>query len=107
VSSSERTNGTDAPERFRICRGLAVQHESSDYRTMGALCLEIASRMSLESERARLTDVAREWFELAEKAEAERSPDGCRSCGDEAKRDEALGSPRSTSEPQCEGSLTS
>src|SRR5215216_6742910 len=42
---------------------------------MAAMCLEIANRMSLDSDRLRLTDRAQQWLELAQKNEAEQLPE--------------------------------
>jgi hypothetical protein len=55
-----------------------MQHKPSDYRSMAAMCLEVANQMSLESERARLTDVAQKWLELAQTSEAEKSSEAPR-----------------------------
>jgi hypothetical protein len=51
---------------------LAVQHKASDYRLMAALCLDVANKMPLDSDRARITDIAQKWLELAQKREAEQ-----------------------------------
>jgi hypothetical protein len=50
------------------------QHKASDYRAMAAMCLEVASQMSLDSERTRLNDVAQKWLDLAKTSEAEAIP---------------------------------
>ena len=47
-----------------------MQHESSDYRMMASICLEIANGMSLESDRLRLTGCAQKWIELAQENDA-------------------------------------
>jgi len=51
-----------------------VQHKASDYRMMAAMCLEIANRMSLDSDRLRLTDRAQQWLELAQKTKLSNCP---------------------------------
>jgi hypothetical protein len=52
--------------------GLAVQYKASDYRFMAAVCLDVASKMPLESERTRITEMAQKWLELAQGQEAEQ-----------------------------------
>jgi hypothetical protein len=52
-----------------------MQHRPSEYRAMAAMCLEIANQMSLDSDRARMTDMAQKWLKLAETSEAEKLPD--------------------------------
>jgi hypothetical protein len=41
------------------------------YRREAAACLEVAQRMSVAADRARLTEMAQRWLELAQKAERE------------------------------------
>ena len=52
-----------------------MQHKASNHRMMAAMCLEIPNRMSLDSDRLRLTDRAQKWLELAQKNEAEQLPE--------------------------------
>jgi hypothetical protein len=47
--------------------------KASDYRKMAADCQEIAARMSLTSDRARMTAMAERWLRQAQCAEAEES----------------------------------
>src|SRR5262245_5372543 len=54
--------------------GRAMQHNSSDYRMMAAMCAEIANGMPLDTDRLRLTDRAQEWLELARETEAAQLP---------------------------------
>ena len=49
-----------------------MQHKASDYRLMAAVCLEFANKMPPDSDRARVTDIAQKWLELAQKCEAEK-----------------------------------
>jgi hypothetical protein len=51
---------------------LGVKHKISDYRLMAAMCLDIANMMPLDSDRARMTDMAQKWLELAQRREAEQ-----------------------------------
>ena len=50
---------------------LSRQHKGSDYRLMAAVCLDVASKLPLDSDRARVTDMAQKWLELAQRREAE------------------------------------
>lgn len=45
--------------------------KASEYRRLAAECLQIANNMSLNTERARLMEMAQKWLELAQKAESE------------------------------------
>ena len=45
--------------------------KAAEYRRMAASCLEVAERMSLDADRARLLEMARQWLDLAREAEAE------------------------------------
>ena len=38
---------------------------------MAAVCLDVASKLPLDSDRARVTDMAQKWLELAQRREAE------------------------------------
>jgi hypothetical protein len=40
------------------------------YRDQAAACLEWASKMSLEADRTRMTEMALQWLDLAKEAEA-------------------------------------
>ena len=51
---------------------LVRQHKPSDYRLMAAVCLEMVNSMSLDPDRARMTDMAQYWLELAQRSEAEQ-----------------------------------
>ena len=51
---------------------LSGQHKGSDYRLMAAVCLDVASKMPLDSDRARITDMAQKWLELAQRREAQQ-----------------------------------
>jgi hypothetical protein len=51
---------------------LSRHHKGSDYRLMAAVCLDVASKMPLDSDRARITDMAQKWLELAQRREAEQ-----------------------------------
>jgi len=57
-----------------------MQHKRSDYRLMEAMCREVASQMSLESDRDRLAEVARKWRELADASEPEKLSDAPALC---------------------------
>ena len=39
---------------------------------MAAVCLDVASKMPLDSDRARITDMAQKWLELAQRREAQQ-----------------------------------
>ena len=43
------------------------------YRRLAAECLEVAERMSLREDRARMMEMAHRWLELAVKAEERES----------------------------------
>jgi len=47
--------------------------DAAEYRRMAAQCMELAERMSLRADRARLVEMAAGWLSLAEMAER---PDG-------------------------------
>jgi hypothetical protein len=42
---------------------------------MAAGYLEVAERMSLKTDRARMTEMAQRWLDLAQQAEANAQPD--------------------------------
>ena len=42
---------------------------AKEYRHQAAICLKWASRMSLEIDRARMTEMALRWLDLAKEAE--------------------------------------
>ncbi len=46
---------------------------AAEYRRMAASCLEVADRMSLDSDRARLREMAEGWLDLARHLESEDS----------------------------------
>jgi hypothetical protein len=46
---------------------------AEEYRRNATECLEVAKRMTLRTERERMFDMAQQWLELAQKAEAEES----------------------------------
>ena len=48
-------------------------HRAKQYREQAAACLDWANRMSLESDRVRMTDMALRWLDLAKEAEAKNS----------------------------------
>ena len=62
----------DNPASWKRVPGLAVQHKASDYRLMAAVCLDFANKMPLDPDRARITDIAQKWLELAQRCEAEQ-----------------------------------
>lgn len=47
------------------------RRRAEEYRRQAAACLEVAERMSLETDRARILEMARRWQELAQRAEDE------------------------------------
>jgi len=47
------------------------QDKSADFRRQAAACIEVAERVSLREDRARMMEMAQRWLELAQKAEAE------------------------------------
>jgi hypothetical protein len=47
------------------------QEKAAEFRRQAAACIEVADRMSLQEDRARMTEMAQRWLELARKAEAE------------------------------------
>jgi hypothetical protein len=40
-----------------------------EYRKMAADCIEVAQRMSLKDDRARMTEMAQRWLDLAQQAD--------------------------------------
>jgi hypothetical protein len=44
-------------------------NKAEEYRREAAACLEVAEKMSLSSDRARLLQMAQHWLDLAVKAE--------------------------------------
>ena len=49
----------------------SAKDRAADFRKWAAECLEVAERMSLKDEKARLIATAEHWLELARRAEAE------------------------------------
>jgi hypothetical protein len=45
--------------------------KAAEFRKWAAECLEVAERMSLKGDKARMMEVAEHWLELARLAEAE------------------------------------
>jgi len=43
--------------------------KAAEYRREAASCLEVAERMSLSADRARMMEMAQRWLDLAKKAE--------------------------------------
>ena len=41
---------------------------AAEYRKHAAVCLEVAGRMPLEADRARMTEMAQRWLDLAKEA---------------------------------------
>jgi hypothetical protein len=39
---------------------------------MAAVCLEVANKMPLDPDRARMIEMAQKWLELAQRSEAEK-----------------------------------
>ncbi|HZP79736.1 MAG TPA: hypothetical protein VFB45_26620 [Pseudolabrys sp.] len=48
---------------------LAPEDKAAEYRREAAACLEVAERMSLESDKQRMLDMALRWLDLAEQAD--------------------------------------
>ena len=46
------------------------QDKAAEYRRKAAMCLTVAERMSLDSDRAMMLEMAQNWLELAQRAEA-------------------------------------
>jgi hypothetical protein len=46
---------------------------AAEYRQFAADCLEVAERMSLREDRARIKEMAQRWLDLARKAEESES----------------------------------
>jgi hypothetical protein len=44
--------------------------KADEYRRQAASCVEVAKRMSLLEDRARMTEMAQRWLDLASEAEA-------------------------------------
>jgi hypothetical protein len=53
----------------------SARERAEGYRKEAKTCLELAGRLSLDSDRARLTDMAMHWLRIAEIAEA-KAPRG-------------------------------
>jgi hypothetical protein len=49
---------------------------AAEYRRLAAECLEVAERMSLREDRARMMEMAQRWLDLAQKAEGELGTNG-------------------------------
>src|SRR5579862_9541367 len=49
------------------------QNLAMHYRRLAAECLEVAERMSLRADRARMIEMAQRWLDLAKKEEAKQS----------------------------------
>lgn len=50
---------------------LTKEKRAAEYRKNAAECIAVAERMSAREDRARMTDMARGWLELARELEAE------------------------------------
>ena len=46
------------------------ENKAAEYRRQAAACLEVTERMSLQTDRALMLEMAQTWLELAQKAEA-------------------------------------
>jgi hypothetical protein len=44
--------------------------KASEYRKQAAACLDMAARISLQTDRIRVVEIARRWLELAQQAES-------------------------------------
>lgn len=44
--------------------------KAAEYRRQAASCIEVANRMSLAADRARMMDMAQGWLDLAKQAES-------------------------------------
>jgi hypothetical protein len=47
-----------------------VNSKAAEYRKMAASCMEVAERVSLKADRARMIEMAQRWLELAKLAES-------------------------------------
>jgi hypothetical protein len=47
------------------------KEKAAEFRRQATLCREVAERMSLEEDRARMIEMAEHWLELAKRAETE------------------------------------
>ena len=52
------------------------EQEAAEYRRMAAQCLEVAERMSLRDDRARIMEMAQQLLDFAQKAEAKAQKGG-------------------------------
>jgi hypothetical protein len=50
---------------------MEARDKAAEYRRHAASCLEVAERMSLVDDRVRMTEMAQNWLDLAEKFDAE------------------------------------
>jgi hypothetical protein len=57
------------------------ESQAARYRRFAAQCFEVARRMTPPTERERLTHMAEEWLDAAQKAEREESADWRRGIG--------------------------
>ena len=63
------------PTRPWWCRIAGTGGRTPEYLRMAAGYLEVAERMSLKTDRARMTEIAQRWLDLAQQAEANAQPD--------------------------------
>jgi hypothetical protein len=59
-----------ATRKFKMDQEME-KDKAAEYRKMAADCLEVAQRMSFSTDRARMTQMARRWLDLAQQAEGE------------------------------------
>ncbi|HZP79728.1 MAG TPA: hypothetical protein VFB45_26580 [Pseudolabrys sp.] len=48
---------------------LAADDKAAEYRRQAAACLQVAERMSMDSDRRNMVDMAFRWLKLAEEAD--------------------------------------
>jgi hypothetical protein len=53
-----------------------MPHGADHYRQLATQCREIADRMSLKSDKARMLEMAQQWSEMAKAAERSESGGG-------------------------------
>jgi len=54
--------------RGAVWRVMTYTDRAAEYRKHAAVCLEVAGRMPLEADRARMTEMAQRWLDLAKEA---------------------------------------
>jgi hypothetical protein len=49
---------------------MSARERAEDYRKEAQTCMDLAAKMSLRTDRARMIEMAQHWIDLAERADA-------------------------------------